>query len=208
MILEVGAGGCIMIKPPAKGSKLEKALGQVVDIGSGCSVYKSEKVMNGEKIGGVTVSSMQQEESGRLLIDFRAGPVEFKAGEKELDADYVRWNTDVHKRDEHGQIMIDTNGNFLFLHRAGDVMLDSKGDPILASRPTSLRSGAPRIVFDGIKDGGLYPACKRDHLEDPRYMSGKDLSALYEKVSAEVRRRVMGGQPLSYEDNPHTVASI
>lgn len=175
MILEVGAGGCIMIKPPAKGSKLEKALGQVVDIGSGCSVYKSEKVMNGEK---------------------------------ELEPDYVRWNTDVHKRDEHGQIMIDTNGNFLFLHRAGDVMLDSKGDPILASRPTNLKNSAPRIVFDGIKDGGLYPPCKLDHLEDPRYMSGKDLSALYEKVSAEVRRRVMGGQPLSYEDNPHTVASI
>jgi hypothetical protein len=208
MILEVGAGGCIMIKPPAKGSKLEKALGQVVDIGSGCSVYKSERVMNGEKVGGLTVSRMQLEESGCLLVDYSSGSPVFKAGEEEKEPDYVRWNTDVHKRDEHGQIMIDTNGNFLFLHRAGDVMLDSKGDPILASRPTNLKNSAPRIVFDGIKDGGLYPPCKLDHLEDPRYMSGKDLSALYEKVSAEVRRRVMGGQPLSYEDNPHTVASI
>lgn len=164
--------------------------------------------MNGEKIGGLTVSSVQLEESGRLLVDFRSGPVEFKAGEKELDPDYVRWTTNVHKRDEHGQMVTDVNGNFVFLHRAGDVMLDSKGDPILASRPTSLRSGAPRVVFDGIKDGGLYPACKLDHLEDPRYMSCKDLNALYDKVSTEVRRRLTGGQPLSHEDNPHTVASI
>lgn len=184
MILEVGAGGCIMITPPAKGSALEKA-------------------MNGEKIGGVTISSLQQG-------DFNPGRIEFNTGDKEPD--YVRWTNDVFKRDEQGKPVIDVNGNFVFLHRAGDIMFDSKGDPIFASREKPkfnvMDHPAPRIVSDGIRDGQQHHDPVETAISRLEYWSKEEFEDLLDKVQKETRRRLTSGGPASRQENPHTVASI
>lgn len=168
MILEVGAGGSIMITPPAKGSRLEKD-------------------MNGEKIGGVTVSSMQLENA-------------------EKSPEYARYMVDVHKLNESGHVQMDVNGNWIFLHRAGDVMLDVNGDPILASREKPrfnvMGHPAPRIFSNGIKDG------QQHHDHDPvgdaighlERWSNEEFDDLFDRVLVEKLRRGKA--------NPTTVASI
>lgn len=193
MILEVGAGGCIMITPPAKGSQLEKALGHVMDIGSGCSVYSSERYMNGEKIGGVTVGSIQFENA-------------------EKSPEYARYLQDIHKVNDLGQIQRDVNGNWIFLHRAGDVMLDVNGDPLLVSRDKpkfDVRNhSAPRVVSNGIKDGQQNHDPVADAISRLEYWTNEEFEDLLDKVQKETRRRLTNGGPLSHRDNPHTVASI
>lgn len=122
--------------------------------------------------------------------------------------EFVCYGCDVPKRNLDGTVVTDINGNTIYLYRANQVIIDENGLPLTKDiKPTAFNS-VPRVKFNGIRDGGLYPRCERAHLEDLRYMSSRDLSELYDKVSTEVRRRVMGGQQLDIEDNPHTVARL
>jgi hypothetical protein len=174
MILEVGAGGCIMITPPAKGSQLERD-------------------MNGEKIGGVTVGSIQFENADK-------------------SPEYARYMRDVHKLNELGQIQRDVNGNWIFLHRAGDVMLDVNGQPLLVTKPAkeSFMNALPKVNFSGIRDGGLSRPCGRQHVGAISEMDHDEFNVVFQEVTAEAKRRLAGGQPLTEDDyeDTLTVASI
>lgn len=211
MILEVGAGGCIMVTPPAKGSQLEK-------------------VMNGEKIGGVTVSSLQLDRAKNQVIDFGSGCSVFKSGDKPEEVEYARYMVDAPYRNADGSIKMDVNGNVLYCHRVGDVMLDENGDPVVVAdkplkwpsaspdsilnRPDlpspasqSYSNEAPKIQFTGM-GGGLSRPCGRRHVDDITSMDAKSFNQLYDEITQEARRRIMGGKPIDIEDNPHVVASI
>lgn len=152
---------------------------------------KGKKTMNNEKIGGMTISRIQLEKAEYKLYGYSSGCSVFESGEKEEESNYARWTTDVYKLDEHSKPVIDVNGNFVFLHREGDIKLDSKGEPIVAPH-----------------EGYISRPCGRQHVGEIRTMDHDEFSVVFEEVQKEAKRRLIGGQPLSYDDNPHVVASI
>lgn len=112
---------------------------------------------------------------------------------------------DVPKRDTNGQIIIDANGNYVFLHRKGDYMLDEDGNPIIRKPhptgfPKHFSNSAPRVKFDGIRDGEI-GRCARTHLDDLQYMGEEAFDVVFQAVAEEKMRRVAGGKPRDRHDD-------
>lgn len=60
--------------------------------------------------------------------------------DNKVSVEYLKYEADVFKRDDAGNIRFDVNGNTLVLHRAGDYILDGQGDRIVARTNTSTDS--------------------------------------------------------------------
>lgn len=56
---------------------------------------------------------------------------------------YKVYPADVYKLDDRGVPVIDVNGNFIYQHRKGDLMLDPQGRPIIISKEEHIKQSAP-----------------------------------------------------------------
>ena len=230
MILEVGAGGCIMVTPPAKGSALEKAMnseriggvtinslqqdkikGQVIDLGSGCSVFKSEASMT-QKKDPITVAFESAEtdpyvrhprdvpmrdENGGIVVkgDAHSYSIVYlhRRGDIVLVEDgqpllknaegYRRYSGDVYATDSVGNMITDVNGNKLVRSKAGDIQFNEDGKPLKDWKLT-----VPRTVFNGINDGQQYHPMD-EYLARLQYWTDEEFDDLFDKVLVEKLRR-------------------
>lgn len=250
MILEVGAGGCIIVTPPVKCNRLEKAMsseriggvtirslqhekikGQVIDLGSGCSMFKSENSMSQKKdpitiafesevadpYARYTHDIPRRDNNGNIVVkgdDHSYSIVYlFRRGEVVLDSDGNPLRKDAvgYRRHANGQAVIgadgniarDVNGNVILQYSRGDIMLTESGTPM-----KDWKDIVPPKVFN---DAGAHKHrqfCYSPHLSDICYMGVEDFSRLLDEVQKEAIRRLAGGQPITFDDNPTTVASI
>lgn len=98
--------------------------GRVIDLGDGCSIYRSNKMLS-EKIGGVKSDDVTNKGDSSA----------FEQAIKDIPAiEYERYYRDIPKREKSGKIVVaevDGVKQIVFEHRRGDVVLNSKGDPTI-----------------------------------------------------------------------------
>lgn len=203
MILEVGAGGCIMVTRPTKGSVLEKAMsGEKIGDFTIDSLLRSEPVSFSESFN----KAVQEEVMGLTLSPTTEAHGLKESKSKETVIEHACYDQDIYQRDEDGTILTDVNGNALYLHRKGDFMLNALGEPML-KEPTRYNSSAPRVLFNGIRDGN-WNSCTQQHIGEIRQMDWVEFNRLFEEVNAEAKRRLEGGQPIDIGDDQATVCSL
>lgn len=112
---------------------------------------------------------------------------------------YVTYTADVPMRDTNGQIVIDVNGNYVFLHRKGDYMLDENGQPLI--RPPRDTGFPKQIGKTTAQVGSVVPTCGRTHLDDLEYMGEEAFDVVFQAVAEEKMRRVAGGKPRDHRDD-------
>lgn len=183
-----------------------------VDIGSGCTVWKSEPrdetmgkricVCGVEIITGPRPGGGYQPQGCKCVGKPPGGNI----------THYATYPVDVIHRDENGNFIRDVNGNFMFMHRKGDRVLDDNGDPVIIphgceyiyhGKRKGRPYGIPDIEFRITSPGDS--RCGRTHFDDLEYMGEEEFDIIFRAIAEEKMRRVAGGQPL---DQHNVVARL
>lgn len=215
MILEVGAGGCVMVTPPAKGSRLDKSLrkdlkmddaGSVVNIGSGGSGYVPDdrKEYTPKSLYEVHPRDVYvMEPDGRFAVKHTPdGRVEFivkyRKGEPILDNDGnpVPLDSTAWKRYTEMVFSHDSFGDPVgVLHNIGDIIIGDCGNLIPAD--FDHRNAMPRVAFRGVYDGQTY-RCRATHINEVEHLETEELHVILHRISEELVRRQF--QPKDSQD--------
>ena len=184
-----------------------------VDIGSGCTVWKSEpsdKTMSNKRVCvcGVTYNVGPLPGGGYQPIACNCKQIPPPSGKI---THYATYPVDVVHRDENGNFIRDVNGNFMYMHRKGDRILDDDGKPVIIpsnheyiyhGKRKDRPYGMPNIEFRGINTGDS--RCGRTHFDDLEYMGNEEFDVIFRAVAEEKMRRVTGGQPQGQPHDEHT----
>lgn len=218
MILEVGAGGCIMVTPPAKGSRLDRELTGAEEV---------VQVIDGGPEGTIYIGDA------------------LRKGEATLSLEYERHIRHVYDRDEDGRVKVVPNPDdpftlkLVILHKKGDLILDEDGNPIVLGtdeyrryekqfhdeelgctfeagelmlsstgkplKPFNWRNAVPHIKFEGIRDGETRMRCSSPHLSELKYLTDEGLAEFIDAVMKETTERVGGKSYYCWRCDTRTV---
>lgn len=217
MVIELGAGGLVMVTPPRKGSQLDKDL-------DGGDLYihvdgpREDSTMH-------DCGSVVDIGSGRLVHGSTSG------GAKSPKDKYEVYERTVYKRD-HDTFVINHTGDgrveFVVLHNKGDIILDNEGNPIIKGSPDwkrydkvifdhdpsgepigvlhavgeiivcpdgkvipadfDYRKVVPRVTFNGIRDGETR-RCKATHVNEVGHLDTEELHVILHRITEELLRR-------------------
>ena len=207
MILEVGAGGCILITPPAEKTMTNKKDPITVAFESAPVdnyVRYPRDIPKRDEDGDIVIKG--DVHSYSIVYEHRRGDIVLNEDGQPLLNNlpgYKRYKSDVYVTGPDGKIVTDVNGNKIVQAKAGDIQFNEFGEPL-----KDWKNCVPRVVFAGIRDGQQYHPCRQHHVSDIDTMDTKDFNYVFEEVQKEAQRRLNGGKPIEIGDNPHVVASI